>query len=295
MRHLSLADLHCDTPFEMFKSRQSFALNSLSVSLDKAGCFEEYIQIAAIWSDQRLDNDTAYARFFEIAEYFKRDTENADAHLLLSLEDARILNNDITRLDGIYDAGARLVTLLWGGESCIGGSYDTDTGLTAFGKSVTRRCTELGIIPDISHASTHSADDIFDICAGQIPVIASHSNSYSVNPHPRNLTDTQFQHVKEFGGVVGINLCSHHLGISDKKTPICTVISHIEHYLSIGGEDTVCFGCDFDGAPTPCGLEDISALPRIAEEMARLNYSNELIDNIFFNNARRFILKNIKS
>ena len=295
MIHLSLADLHCDTPFEMFKLRQSFETNSLSVSLDKTLCFEEYIQIAAVWSDKRLDNDTAYARFFEIAEYFQRDTENAEAHLLLSLEDARILNNDIARLDCIYDAGAKVITLLWKGKSCIGGSYDTDTGLTAFGKAVTHRCAELGMIPDISHASIYSADDIFDICSEHIPVIASHSDSYSVNPHPRNLTDAQFFQIKKCGGVVGINLCSEHLGISDRVTPMCSIMSHIEHYLSLGGEDTLCFGCDFDGAQTPRGFEDISTLPRIAEEMERLNYSNELIDNIFFNNAQRFILKNIKS
>ncbi len=286
--------MHCDTAFEMFKTNQSFASNSLSVSLDKARCFEKYIQVSAIWSDKRLDNDTAYAKFFDIAEYFKRDTANAHALILLSLEDARILNNDITRLDSVYRTGVRLVTLLWKGESCIGGSYDTDIGLSAFGKAVARRCVELGIIPDISHASRYSADDIFDICSGQTPVIASHSDSYSVNPHPRNLTNAQFECIKTCGGVVGINLCSEHLGISEYEAPLTTVMAHIEHYLSIGGEDTVCFGCDFDGAETPAGFEDISALPRIAEEMSRLNYSDELIDKIFFKNAESFIFKNIK-
>ncbi len=296
MIKLSLADLHCDTAFELFKTQQSIVSNSLSVSLKKSALFEQYIQIAAIWSDSRLDNNSAYRRFFEIADYFKRDTANLNKNpqFILSLEDARILNNDISRLTRIYSAGVKTVTLLWKGETCIGGSYDTDVGLSAFGKSVVQNCIELQIITDISHASISSADDIFEICCGKLPIIASHSDSYSVNQHPRNLRDTHFELIKASGGVVGINLCAEHLGATDFRTPLCAIMKHIEHYLSLGGENTLCFGCDFDGAETPRGFEDISSLPIIAEEMSRLNYSNELINKIFFSNAKNFVLKNIK-
>lgn len=307
MHKLSLTDIHCDTAYEMFKASQSFVDNSLSVSAKKAEIFEKYIQVAAIWSDKLLDNDSAYERFFEIADYLARDIKSsrntaflqkcelsAKNNIIISLEDARVLNGRISRIDDIFRAGVKFLTLLWSGETCIGGSFDTNIGLSDFGRDVVRRCIELGIIPDISHSSRQSADDVFGICAEKIPVIASHSDSYSVCPHQRNLTDAQFSQIKQCGGLVGINLCSEHLGISAGVKPLCTIMAHIEHYLSLGGENTVCFGCDFDGADTPHDFESIASLPTIAEEMARLNYSYELIDKIFFENAKNFIFKNIK-
>lgn len=303
---LSLADIHCDTAYEMFMSSQSFFDNSLSISLKLTECFEKYIQVLAIWSDKRLDNDLAYFRFFQILKYLKKDIfSNAsydmldltdfekDVSLIISLEDARILNNDLSRLYSVYEQGVRIITFLWSGRSCIGGAYDTDCGLTEFGRSAVLKASELGIIPDISHASLQSSFDIFDLCEGQIPVIASHSNSFKIYPHPRNLTDEQFEYVKAHGGLVGINLCREHLCPLDENTSTAIVLRHIEHYLSLGGENTVCFGCDFDGANTPNEFKNISSLSLIAEEMAKLNYNNDIINKIFYLNAKNFISKNI--
>jgi len=179
---------------------------------------------------------------------------------------------------------------MWSGVSCIGGAYDTDSTLTEFGCDVVLSCIELGIIPDISHASVKSADKVFELCCeNDYPVIASHSDAYSVFAHPRNLSDKQFMNIKALRGLVGINLCEEHLGGSEYST----VLNHIEHYLSLGGEDIICFGCDFDGAKTPGCLSDISSLHILANEMSRLNYSDSLIEKIFYLNAKNFIFKNI--
>lgn len=306
MKHLALADMHCDTPFELFSRSQSFLKNDLAVSAAKANRYRSFIQVAAVWSDKNLDNDAAYERSLNIIEYFKSDiSSHTDASLwidnldskmrfILSIEDARILNCDITRLYHLYELGIRLITPLWGGITCIGGAFDTNIGLTEFGKSVIDASVKLGIIPDISHASEKSAYDIFEACDNRSPIIASHSDAYSVFPHKRNLTDEQFKLVKDSGGVVGINLYTEHLGCDSSRPAIDQVLAHIEHYLSLGGEDTVCFGCDFDGATTPLELSDISSLLTVAEKMSLLNYSDSLIEKIFYLNAENFIKKNIK-
>ena len=190
MMKYSLTDLHCDTPYEIFKRRLSFNNSLLAISLENTLCYEKYIQVAAIWSDNALDNTAAYKRFFEIADYFRKDiskqedsvlynsdvdTEKARRLFILSVEDARILDGDLCRLDALHHAGARLLTLLWRGETCIGGAFDTDVGLTEFGKETVKKCISLKMIPDISHASQKSAFDVFDITEGACPVIASHS------------------------------------------------------------------------------------------------------------------------
>ena len=306
MKRLSLADMHCDTPFELFSRSQSFWQNDLAVSAAKASEYSSFLQVAAVWSDKNLDDDAAYSRTLDVIDYFKSDiSTNNDASFfidkrstktkfVLAVEDARILNGDITRLHHLYEKGIRIITPLWGGYTCIGGAFDTDYGLTEFGKSVVDISAMLGIISDISHASEKSAYDILEICSGRIPVIASHSDAYSVFSHKRNLTDEQFKAVKNSGGVVGINLYTEHLGCSHSRPAIDQVMAHIEYYLALGGEDTVCFGCDFDGAETPPELSDISSLSAVAEKMNQLNYSNSLIEKIFYLNTENFIKKNIK-
>ena len=104
------------------------------------------------------------------------------------------------------------MTLLWGGETCIGGSHDTSTGLTEFGKQVVKRCFELGIVPDISHASINTAKSVADI-ADELgkPFIATHSNSRVVYDHERNLTPELFSRLVLSGGVVGISFCPKHI------------------------------------------------------------------------------------
>ena len=307
MRQLSLVDMHCDTAYEMYMRNESFLSNSLSVSLDKADIYKEYIQVLAVWSDKKLDNDDAYRRFWDIYNHLNNDIKtseytalykglpiNTPSKLVLGIEDARILNNDRSRLKALYGAGVRILTLLWSGISCIGGAYDTNVALTDFGCDVVLDCIEFGIIPDISHASLKSADKVFELCFDKdYPVIASHSNSYSVFAHPRNLSDRQFLQIKKLRGVVGINLCEEHLEIPSKFSPFVSILRHIEHYLSLDGEDTVCFGCDFDGAKTPEALPDIASLHFLANEMSKLNYNDLLIEKIFYLNAKNFILKNI--
>ncbi|MBO7250661.1 MAG: membrane dipeptidase [Clostridia bacterium] len=305
MKTLSYADMHCDTPFEVYRNATSFFENKLAVSGKKSALYSAYLQVTAVWSDKEKDDDSAFYHTLDVIDYFKKDISKSDdvsflldnkdtkTRLVLSVEDARILNGDISRFYTLYNKGVRIITPLWGGYTCIGGSFDTERGLTPFGKEVVSECVKNGVITDISHASIESAYDIFEVCHGKAPVIASHSNSYSTYPHKRNLTDEQFSLVKASGGVVGISLCNEHIGLFEHTSPD-RVIAHIEHYLSLGGEDTVCFGCDFDGATTPEGLEDISTLPLLADKMQSLNYSDEQINKIFYQNASNFILKNIK-
>ena len=151
----------------------------------------------------------------------------------------------------------------------------------------------MGIIPDISHASEQTAEDMFVIAEKhQKPVIATHSASYSVRAHSRNLRDQQFEAVKKSGGLVGICLYTDHLCDRNEAT-ISDIIAHIEHYASLGGERTIAFGSDFDGAKMPSGIRHPSDLLRVAEELARLNYSEAQIRNLFYRNAEAFVAKNL--
>ena len=156
-------------------------------------------------------------------------------------------------------------------------------------------CFELGIVPDVSHASEQSVDDLLPIAyACGKPFIATHSNSHALYPHTRNLRDRHFAAIKELGGIVGVSLCPPHLmDTSIRPATAEDVFAHVDYYLSIGGEDMVGFGADWDGTDLPQGFTNVGHLEQVAEVMARHNYSEELIHKLLWKNFYNFAIKNL--
>lgn len=292
--YMKLFDLHCDTLSEMLQSSQPLAKNNLHISLEKASCYDTYAQIFAVWSNQRLSDEENYSRFFEIIRNAAPELKAQDGFIpYLAVEGGKLLCGDLSRLDVLYKTGIRFLTLVWGDTCCVGGAHNTDEGLTAFGRDVVRRCFELNIIPDISHSSDKSFNDAYEIALeyGK-PVIATHSNSRAVCNHRRNLTDDMFRRIVKIGGITGISLCRPHL-TEKENCGVDTVTAHIEHYLSLGGEKTVCFGCDFDGIDNPPdSLSGVDDIYKIADRLLVLNYTDSLIKDIFYNNANNFVINN---
>ncbi len=312
---LSLFDTHCDTAYELYHRKQPLDENTCDVSLTNAAVYERYAQYYAIWSNRRLDDEACWQEFLKISDNFaaelarvsdkamavhsREDLQTAISTgrhaAILAVEDARLLAGKLDRLDELKSRGVKYLTLLWGGDTCIGGSHDTPNGLTDFGKAVVRGCFERGIVPDISHASEQSVDDLLPIAYEyHKPFIATHSNSHSLWGHTRNLRDRHFSVIRELGGVVGVSLCPPHL--KDESTgpaTVETVFDHVDYYLSIGGEDMVGFGADWDGTSLPAGMANVSALYAVAEIMAAHNYSDELIEKLFWKNMYNFAMKNL--
>lgn len=310
---MKLFDLHCDTATRLLDEKQSLYENSFHISLKRSEYLKQYAQVMAIWTNHRLNDEDGFKRFFDVlnnldSEIHKNSNkvervtssegllsciDAGKTPFILSVEDARILSNDISRLEVLRNCGVRLLTLNWYGETCIGGAHDTDIGLSEFGVSVVNKCFEIGIIPDISHCSFKGAHDTIEIAKSyKLPIIASHSDSYFVNQHTRNLRNDDFIDICNLGGLVGINLCPSHL-TSSGEADVNDIINHIEHYLSIGGESTIAIGGDLDGTDLPSGFAGIQDIIKIANEMQRLNYSDELIEKITFKNTFDFFKRNL--
>ena len=316
MYELSLIDTHCDTASELYHRGQSLFENDCHVSLKKAEKYTNYAHFFAVWADKRRSDDECYGDFLKIAENLssllqKEDERAAQVRnyselteawntgkraIFLAVEDARILSGDLSRLDMLKELGVTYLTLLWGGPTCIGASHDTEGGLTDFGRAVVVRCFELGIIPDVSHANERVTDEVCEMARSfGKPFMASHSNCFEVYPHTRNLRKQHLQALIELGGSVGLNLCPWHLGnAGDRKITISDVMRHIEGFLELGAEKNLGLGCDLDGTDLPQGFSGISDLSLIAEEMAKRNYSDDLIEDIFFRNNLKFIQRSLR-
>jgi len=312
MNTLPLFDLHCDTATAALDRCESLISNGLHISFDRLGAYVPFCQVLAVWSSQHLDFEAAWQKFFKVREFILAETSKTDrvqlvtsgaelasceavgkGAVMLAVEGGKIIGNDLSRLDALYEAGVRFLTLTWNDPCEICGSCETNDGVTDFGYEVLKRCFALGIIPDISHASDEAMCDIITYCEENSGMcIATHSNSRHRCEHVRNLTDELFMRLVRLGSIVGISMAPQHLS-ADAYADADIIFGHIDRYMSLGGEDTVCLGCDLDGIETtPKGIDSVSDLHIIANSMARHGYSDELIKKVFYENARNFVLRN---
>lgn len=291
---MKLFDLHCDTLYEMYKRDCSFENNTLNISLEKAQCFEKYVQVLAIWSQNDISERERFEQFLAVYDIYKERIPVGFPHVL-AVEGGGALAGDINNIELFYSMGVRFLTLVWGGECSLGGAHDTNIGLTDFGSKVLQKCFDIGIIPDVSHASDKMFWQVWEESKKRgMPFVATHSNSRSVFYHSRNISDEMFVSLRDSGGVVGVSLEPTHT--SDKQEPDENdVCRHILHYLELGGENSVCLGCDFDGVTRNIkAVPDISHLYKIANTLAKEGVCDDWIENIFYNNANNFIIRNIK-
>ena len=304
-------DLHCDTLYEMYEKSAGFYGSGCAVSFENAALFGKYARVMAIWTKAGIPDEEAYKRYKNIlAHAEKSKSENivfcrcaADMKaafdekkipVFLAVEGASILCGDISRLDTLYFDGVRFLTLTWKNSDIIGGAWNTSDGLTDFGREVVKKCASLGIVVDVSHASraaTAESLELAEKCGAK--VIATHSNAYSVCPHGRNLTDDEAKTIASRGGVIGISFTPGHLNISG-SADISDVVAHAAHYLSLGLEDALCIGADFDGVVNlPRGINDERNIVDVEKAFEKAGFDKKTREKIFFGNAYDYIVKNM--
>lgn len=126
---------------------------------------------------------------------------------LMAIEDGVEIES-IEDVESLYSMGIRYIGLLWNNNNKIGSSAKEESkgkkgGLTNFGKKVIEKMNEVGMIIDVSHMGEQSFWDVISLT--KYPIIASHSNCYSLNPHYRNLKDEQIKAIAKTGGVIMVN------------------------------------------------------------------------------------------
>ena len=324
MNPIPYFDAHCDTihrcsmagtPLRDPELRAFYdAAGSLRHSgghiyLERAGAFSRYAQFFALYQDPRLlpqgstmakQGQLLHQRFLQEMEQncdvmvhcrTGRDVDRAVAEgkmaALLSIEGAELLDCRIDRLDMARDWGVRLLNPVWNHANRLSGSNAElpEQGLTSYGRDFARRMEDCGIYPDVSHISDPGFWDVVRLARG--PVVASHSNSRALCPHRRNLTDDMFRAIRDSGGVVGLNLYRPCVGPAG---PMEELVAHVEHFLELGGEKTLCIGGDLDGCEALAGgLRGVQDVPLLYIALQERGYSEGLLEDIFWNNLRRIL------
>jgi membrane dipeptidase len=130
---------------------------------------------------------------------------------MFGIEGGHQIEDDLTKLDILYNRGARYITLTWNNSTSWASNAADETnpnftspkGLNDFGKQIVRHMNELGMLIDVSHVGEQTFWDVINTSSK--PVIASHSSVYNLMPHRRNLKDDQIKAIAKNGGVIQIN------------------------------------------------------------------------------------------
>ena len=104
-------------------------------------------------------------------------------------------------------------------------------GLTDFGKQVVRRMNELGMLVDLSHVGEQTFWDAINTTTK--PVIASHSNAYTLCPVSRNLKDDQIKAIGKNGGVIHLNFYSGFVDSNYNKSKAIFLKNHKQEVDSL--------------------------------------------------------------
>ena len=289
-----LFDTHCDTAYVLERKGKTLDDNDSQITFEQTKVYDRYEQMFAIWSSHKRTDDENWEHFHKVYEFYKKEILSRKSERFvphLAVEGASLVGHDLDRVNILKECGVRMMTLVWKDDSVIGGAHNTIHGFTETGKKVLDRMFDCGIVPDVSHASDNMTYQTIERALERgKPVAASHSNSRHVHPHSRNLTDEEFLLIKKTGGIVGINICREFLGdrIND-VIDISTILTHIEHFMSLGGGDTLCIGCDFDGIHSfPVGITGLRDIWKIGEELSKLGYPGRTVEKIMFENASEF-------
>ncbi len=288
MKNLTLCDMHCDTATKIYDNNENLFLPDISYTQFYAIFISpEYYEFPKERFFKVINN--MYNEFLKNSQKIKfckslSDIENNKVNAFLSVEGGEIIT-DLKSLEVLHNLGIRMITLTWNNDNLIGGANGSLKGLSPFGEEVVKKMNELGIIIDLSHASEKT---FFDVCKiSKKPVVLSHSNSYSICPHPRNITDTQFEEIKKLNGCVGINFYPPFLNNKSYAT-IYDIIEHIEYFLSLGGENNISIGSDFDGTDSLAeGIESTKDIYKIFDILSSRGICDEILKKIAYKNIYR--------
>lgn len=310
-------DSHCDTPTKILRGRDLSKDNDLAhidiPKLKRGGVDAAFF---ALYIPARLSEAAAYdyalRQYDVVRDMVESNSDSvtfalseAQAHenkakglfsVFLGLENGSPIGNSLERIKEFYDKGVRYMTLCHSRDnqicdSCTGGK--TWGGLSQFGRDVVAEMNRLGILVDVSHISDETFWDVLE-CSSK-PVVATHSCCRALCSHPRNMTDDMIKALAAKGGVIQINFYpvflqeDYELDSPSSVLPSFTrIVDHIDHVVELVGIDHVGIGSDFDGIEVaPDGLEDISKMPVLFEELRRRGYSEsdltKLASGNFFN------------
>lgn len=277
---MRIFDLHCDTLTEIYDKKLSFKNNETAVNSLALDVFRESIIQYAVWF--KGDEEEPFLRFERVLEYVRPQLQNCPTKRhLFSLENGWFLKTE-KDVEALYKAGVVSATLTWNYDNALAGGALDNRGLTPLGKDIIKAFNRYNIALDLAHLNKES---FFAAAELADRVLCSHTGLKTLISHKRNITDEQVMYISSRKGVIGLSVYPVFVG-KDVKEGFSDAIEHLN---SLGCEDIVAFGSDFDGAE----MTEISTIPdcRILNNCLEEKFGKSLAKKVFWDNAKTFFDK----
>ena len=275
-------DLHCDTLCRCADENSKLEENTFDIDIKRLSQFDTAVQTFACFIDDKFQGEEATKRFFTLYDIYK-NTDFGKVTPVLSIENLSCLNGDIENIHKFKQCGVKIASLTWNADNGIAGGANSDGGLTGFGKEVVKELEKENIIIDVSHLNFKSFSELCNVATK--PFIATHSDSYEIFAHRRNLTDEQFEIICDIGGVVGINF--YNAFLCEEEKDYYDLLRHIERFLLLGGENSIALGSDFDGCDIHKSIGKVENMPKFYDFLQK-ELGKDLADKIFYRNSALF-------
>jgi membrane dipeptidase len=146
--------------------------------------------------------------------------------LVLCLESATPIENEVDRVDVLYGLGVRSMGVCYSESNMLGGGMGEsrlDSGLTDFGYDTVKRMNKVGMLIDVGHTNDQTALETIE--ASSDPIYNSHSGPGAIAQGHTN--GDEFLHaLAESGGLLGIGGAGR--GLRTLKHPLGSIDSYGE-------------------------------------------------------------------
>ncbi|MCH4157334.1 MAG: dipeptidase [Acidaminococcaceae bacterium] len=309
-----ICDTHCDTISELYKNEVDFFANKQHIDVERILKNGGGLQFCALFipTEQfRYHGGIRYtltlldkyktelkklaARGVDVHPILtKADATAALQHKfnpLLAIEEGGALGGSLAALRMYYELGVRALTLVWSNRNDIADGVNEDCtkgGLTTFGRQVVAEMNRLGMAVDVSHMSTYGFWDT--LATSSKPIIATHSNAYSLCDQPRNLNDEQIKALGKNNGFIGINFYADFLEKDYHQASSESIYKHLAYMLDLlGDDDHVGFGTDFDGIDhTPVDIQGVQDLVPLVELLTK-KFGDQTVAKITHQNCLNYL------
>jgi membrane dipeptidase len=215
-----------------------------------------------------------------------------EPHVVLSVEGASFLDDDLAQVQVAYELGIRHIQLVHYINNAIG-DFQTEAprhnGLSDFGKKVVEECNRLGILIDLAHCSDAAVSQALAI--SKAPVVWSHSSvTRDAKPNwsmpawrARQLSLEGAKAIAAKGGVVGLWALRTDVGSSLEG--YANRLAEMADWL---GEDHVAFGTDMNGLVGPA-IGNYADLRRVVDYWERRGMSEGRVRKLAMENYARVL------
>lgn len=236
------------------------------------------------------------------AAAWQTESDNTSIGFVLSMEGSWAIP-DPGYIQKWYNDGLRILGPAHYGPDDYGHGTGSQGGLKERGPELLREMDRVGMLLDATHLSDDCFWEAMDIYSG--PVLASHHNCRSIVPGDRQLTDDQINTLVARNSVIGLALDSWMIkpgwikGKTDPSTvSLSDAVNHIDHICQLAGNADHCgIGSDLDGGfgreQSPCDLDSIADLQKIAGLLSDRGYRDSEIQGIMSGNWIRFFQANL--